>query len=478
MAKKKVWLIDSFYGGLSEHPKESPRGGFYYGDNLDLRADLSSLGVQVKTTKASSTTVTDLPKWIEHDSVNDKTYAYGDDGNFYAESAGTWSGLTTPSTAKGQGMRIWNDYVYLRKTSVIARYGPLSSSPSLTQSWQSSNVQTENDHGPINEFLGNLYFANGRYLAEWDNTTFTYNKITLPIGWKIRSMVVVGEFLAMGGWQGSNVYDYERGFLWFWNGTDSGVSSFIEINEGAVNAMCVINNNLYFVAGSTGNLFHYNGNITPVRQLSTLLLSDDYMEIFPGAMAGHRGDLYIGVAGKTDSADITQGVYSYGRSSKNYPRALNIPNLISSGTKTGVTLKVGAIHPVGPNEFYIGWEDGTSTNGIDLISGTTPYATATWNSLWFDDGEPNLQKEIERIKFTFKPLATDETIDFYYRIDRATSWTSLGTASTLASTEKTFAVTPMITFKELQLRADLKSAGSTNPEMLSTATVFSTRSLT
>ena len=474
---KKIWLIDSFYGGTSEHPKESPKGGFYYGDNLDIRSDLSAVGIQIKTTKDSSTTITDLPKWIEHDAVNDKTYTYADDGKFYEEASGTWAALTTPSTAHGQGMRIWNDYVYLRKDSVIARYGALSGAPALTQSWQSSNVQTENDHAPIVEFLGNLYFANGRFLGEWDGTTWTYNKLTLPVGWKIRAMAVVGDQLVMGGWKGSNVYDYEKGFLWFWNGTDSGVTDFLEVNEGAINAMCSINNNLYFVAGSKGNLYHYNGVVTQVRQLSNLLAGDDYIEVFPGAMTGRSGDLVIGLAGKTDSTDITQGVYNYGRSSKNYPRALNISNIISTGTKTGTTLKIGAIHTVGPNEFYIGWEDTTSTNGIDKVSGTTPYSTATYHSLWFDDSDPHLEKEVERFKFTFKPLATSESIDFYYRIDRATGWTTLGTSNTANQTEESFPVTPMVTWKEIQIRADIKTSTTTSPELLSGSAVFSTRSL-
>lgn len=478
MARKEIWLTDHFFAGMSEHPKESPKGGFFYGENLDIRSDLSALGVQVKTTKDSSTTITDLPKWIEHDATNDKTYAYGDDGNFYSESAGTWSALTTPTTAHGQGMRIWNDYVYLRKDSAIARYGLLSGTPSLTQSWQSSNVQTITNHAPINEFLGNLYFANGRYLAEWDGTTFTYNKITLPVGWNIRAMCVVGDNLVMGGWKGSNVYDYDKGFLWFWNGADDGVSFFFEVNEGAVNAMASINNNLFFVAGSKGILYHYNGVVTPVRQLFNNLLSDDYVDIFPGAMTNRGGDLVVGVAGATDSSDISQGVYTYGRSSKNYPTALNISNLISTGTKNSTTLKIGALHNVSPNEFYVGWEDTSSTNGIDRVSGTTPYTSAIFHSLWFDNQEPDLVKEVERIKFTFKPLRTDETIDFYYRLDRATSWITLGTASTVGDTERTWAITPMKTFKEIQLRVDLKTTTTTSPSLLSAAMPFSTRSLT
>jgi len=472
---KQLWVIDRFYGGQSEAPKEGPKGSFLYGDNLDIDSDLNAVSINVKTTKDSTTVVTDLPKWIEHDATNDKTYAYGDDGNFYEEATGTWAALTAASTAAGQGMKIWNDYVYLRKTSALARYGPLSSSPTMTQAWQTSNVQTESIHGPINEFLGNLYFANGRYLGEWDGSTWTYNKITLPIGWKIRCMAVLGENLMMGGWVGSNVYDYEKGFLWVWNGTDTSVTNFLEVNEGAINAMYVIDNNLFFIAGSVGNLYVYTGQVIKMRQLTTELTASQYLEIFPGAMTASRGKLLVGVAGKTDSSSLTQGIYSYGRVSKNYPRALNISNIVSSGTKTGTTLKIGAVHAVGPNEVYVGWEDTTATNGIDKISGTTPYTTATYYSLWFDNGNPYVEKETDLIKFTFKPLAANESMDFYYRRDRASGWTTLGTADTDSDTEKRFVITPITTWKEIQLRVDLKTSGSTSPDLLSASVVFSER---
>ncbi len=477
MSVKKLWTTDRFFGGITEASKEGSKGSFVHGENLDLVTDLTGLGVNIKTTKDSGTVITDLPKWIEHDAVNDKTYAYGDDGNFYQESAGTWTALTAATTAAGQGMRIWNDYVYLRKNAAIARYGPLSSSPTLTQSWQTSNVQTITDHAPAIEFLGNLYVANGRYLGEWNDSTWTYNKITLPVGWKIRAMAVLGEDLVMGGWIGSNVYDYETGFLWVWNGTDTSVSSFLEVNEGAVNAMHVIDNNLYFISGASGKAYVYTGQVIPLRQFTMELATSEYCDIFPGAMDSHAGKLLVGLAGKTDSTTLTQGVYSYGRTSKNYPRALNIDSLISTGTKTGTTLKIGAVNSVGPNEVYIGWEDTTATNGIDKISGTTPYASATWHSLIFDNGNAYTIKELDFIKFTFKPLAANESFDFYYKRDRASSWTSLGSASTDGATEAYFslATSPVLTCKDIQLRVDLITTGSTAPRLLSSALSFSER---
>lgn len=476
--KKKLFLINEFFGGQSEASKTGVKGSFLYGDRLDVKTDLSSLTVGIKTTKDSSTTIEDLPKWIERDATNSKTYAYGDDGEWYSESSGTWTKETALTTAGGQGMRIWNDYIHFRKDSAIARYGALSSSPSLTQSWQTTDVETITDHAPINEFLGNLYFANGRYLTEWDNTTWTGQKLTLPVGWKIRAMAVLGEYLVMGGWQGTNIYDFNRGFLWLWNGTDENVTDFREITEGGVNAMYVVDNTLYFIAGSFGTLFAYNGLTTKIRKISNLLVGNTYVDIFPGAMDVHDGELMIGVAGATDSSAITQGVYSYGRPTKNYPNAVNIPHIISTGTKTGTTLKIGAVHSVGPNEFYTGFEDTTATNGIDKVSGTTPYASSTYHSLWFDDEQPHVEKDFDRIRFTFKPLVSNESITFYYRLDRASSWTSLGTASTANTTQKTIPLTASKKGKEIQLRVDLETTTTTAPKLLSCSVIFSSREIT
>jgi hypothetical protein len=474
VANKNIFLVDLFFGGISESPKVGVKGSFYYGENLDFKSDLSAVTAQIAPIKQSSTTITDLPKWIEKDPVGGKTYAYDASGGFYSATSGTWSALTTPSTSHGEGMKVWQDYVYLRKDSAISRWGPISSSPSLTQSWQTSNVQTLTDHGPIVEFIGNLYLANGRYLGEWDSSVWTYNKLTMPVGWNIRCMAVVGDRLVMGGWKGTNVSDNERGFLWTWNGTDAGITDFVEVTEGAVNAMAVYDNTLWFIAGSVGNLYYYDGNTIKIRQITNFLEQNKYVDIYPGAMTAHRGDLFIGVAGATDSTTITQGVYTYGRTSKNYPRALNIPNIISTGTKTGTGLKIGSLHAVGPNEFYIGWHDG-SANGVDLISGTTPYTSATWYSLWFDNGHPYHEKETDVIKFTHKPLAANESMDFYYRIDRTTSWVQLTPNATQAvgDTETRCPVTPMFSWKEIQLRVDIKTSGTTSPSLISAAVLFS-----
>src|SRR5260221_11100513 len=98
---KKLFLVNTFYGGISEASKSGLKGSYFYGDNLDYKSDLDALTIQIKTTKDSSTTVTALPKWIEHDPVTGTIFAYDEGGGFYQKSAGTWSALTSATTSHG-----------------------------------------------------------------------------------------------------------------------------------------------------------------------------------------------------------------------------------------------------------------------------------------------------------------------------------------------------------------------------------------
>ena len=473
---KKIFLVNKFYGGDSEASKTGLKGSYYYADSVDFKTDLDALTIQ--TAPVSDLTPSALVKWIEHDPVTGNIFAYAEDGSFYKKASGSWSTLTAATSSHGQGMKVWQDYVYLRKDSAIARYGPLSSSPSLTQSWQSSNVQTITDHAPILDFVGNLYFANGRYLGGWDGSTWTYNQVKLATGWNIRSLAIIGNKLSMGCWQGSNVYSLENGLLSLWDGTGQagdGPTDFTYL-AGAINAQGVIDNTLFMVAGSVGNLYYYNGNVIKVRKINKQLTGSNYVEVFPGAMGTHAGDLIIGMGGNTDSTTLTQAVYAYGYTSKNYPRAMYIPYVISTGTKTGTGLRIGAVCGVGPNEFYIGWKDGSSY-GVDLVTGTTPYSSATYQTLWFDDGQPHVQKETDIIKFTFKPLRSGESFNFYYQIDRSGSWVALtpNTTPTTGDTEARCVITPMVLWHEIQFRVDLTTSGSTAPSLQSVSAVFGVR---
>src|SRR4030042_1917297 len=70
-------------------------------------------------------------------------YVYGNAGKFYKRtSAGAWSYIESMSNSAAQGMAYFplDDYIYLTKDSVIARYGPIGGTPAITQDYFTDGV--------------------------------------------------------------------------------------------------------------------------------------------------------------------------------------------------------------------------------------------------------------------------------------------------------------------------------------------------
>jgi hypothetical protein len=132
----KILVQDRFYGGLSEDEKEGIKASYSSGRSLDFRTNPSVLEILPKTAKESSTTVVDLVKWFTP--VSTDMYSYGDGGKFYKRTSGaSWSLIDTLTTANGNGMDYFgiDDYIYLAKDKVIARYGPMGGTPAITQDY-------------------------------------------------------------------------------------------------------------------------------------------------------------------------------------------------------------------------------------------------------------------------------------------------------------------------------------------------------
>jgi hypothetical protein len=133
---ERVINQERFHGGLSEDERDGTANTFFWGRALDLRSKPSVLRILPKTAKESGTTVVDLVKWFEP--VGTDMYSYGDAGKFYKRTSGaSWSLIDTLTTSSGNGMAYFplDDYIYLPKDKVIARYGPIGGTPALTQDY-------------------------------------------------------------------------------------------------------------------------------------------------------------------------------------------------------------------------------------------------------------------------------------------------------------------------------------------------------
>jgi len=412
--------FDSFSGGLSDGNRIGVSGSFLFGQGLNFKDNPDQITANKAAVKNSGTTVTDLVKWISNDGTT--TYFYGDAGKIYKRtSGGTWSLLRTVANSGGQGLCVYDDYLYYTQDSQIGRYGALSGAPSFTDNWQTSlNGTTE--WRPIYAFRNFIAVGNGRYLAHWDGATWTAQKITFPPGWFVHCIGEVGSYLAIGVNDGADPATATRGLVFLWDGTSSTYNDFVSVDDGPINAILGRQNKLFIWAGHKGNIYVYAGGVQKIKKVP-FVGDKKTIYTYPGTTSNWEGMVCFGLAGGT-SATVYREVYSWGRPNKNYPDVLNIEFPISTGTVKTTDVDIGAVKAIG-NSLYIGWKDDTDY-GVDLVSTTTNQLSVTWESRIF-----SLTKlgTFRGFRLFFKPLASGETLTLKYKADLQSSWQTIGTAT-------------------------------------------------
>jgi hypothetical protein len=412
--------IEKFYGGWSLGSKSGQMGSCRFSQGLNYKEDPDYITANKALVKDSSTVIVDLPKWVT--SYNALVYIYGDGGRIYQNSAGTYTVLRTVANSKGQGMAVYGDYLYYRQNSQIGRMKLADSS--FTDDWKkgADGIETVTDFAPIKTFMSLLCIANGRYLSTWNDSVFTSQKLGFVKGRHIRDIGVMGEYLVLAVNDNEDITKAKRGFLYFWDGTSSTYNFFTEVLEGGGVSSIQANQEAVYIFTGSGNLYRYNGATNKIKKIPYIGQSST-IYVYPGAETNYKGLCLFGLAGGT-STTVYRGVYSWGQPEIGYPEGLNFEYPISTGLVQGTTVDIGVIQSIG-NDLYVGWKSGT-TYGIDKLSTTTNQLSVSYESLVVTTTNPNA---ITREKLYFKPLASGESITVYIKINQATSWTEIGSAS-------------------------------------------------
>ena len=326
-------------------------------------------------------------------------------------------------------------------------------------------VEDGNFH-PIDNILNFIGIGNERYLATYDPSTGTYSphRLTFPSGWKVRCLARWRDYYAIGCWKGDAVTDFDQGMIFFWNGIKDTYNFFVEVPEGAINAMLGSQSTLYFIAGYQGDLMVYEGG-PKARKVKRLpkIADDKYLEVLPGGLTYWKTLLMI-AAGVTDSSTFEQGVYSWGSRNESYSNSLSLDYVISTGTSQSTGVKIGMVMPM-QQELLIGWKDNVSY-GMDNVNSTNdPYSEGSIEFPIIDSGAIWKEKIPMVIRADFEPLAASESVGLQYKLDRASSWTT----ETLEDTDdknKLRVQARDTRHKELQVRVNLKTTTTTSPEVL------------
>jgi len=322
---------------------------------------------------------------------------------------------------------------------------------------------TDTQYHPMENMINLLTIGNGRYLATWNGVTFKPHRLTLPAEYNIRCLAKWQGFLAIGCMRGTSVGSYDQGAIFFWDGISTTYNDYIEVPEGAINAMLGTAGTLYSWAGYQGDLLEYTGGAKARKKKRVpLITSADSMEIMPGAVTMWQTLLRFG-AGVTNSNTVEQGVYTYDHLDDTDPMALSYDYPLSTGNRTNSNIQVGLVFPV-EKKLLIGWKDNVSY-GVDVIdpAGTT-FSTARIERLRMDYGAVYKEKSVMNLRADLEPLITGQSVSLEYRLDRG-SWQT-GTVQMNEDNNVARLAVGKGRHKEIDVAINLSSTVSTAPILL------------
>ena len=322
----------------------------------------------------------------------------------------------------------------------------------------------DSDYHPIDQLLNTLVIGNGRYVATYDGATYDPHRLTFPSGWKVRCLAKWREFEAFGLWKGDDISDYDQGMIIFWDGISDTYNHFIDVPQGAINAMFGSQGTLYIIAGYQGDLLEYTGGDKPkkVKRLPNIKKSEQ-IEIMPGAITMWQTLLRIG-AGVTDTASFEQGVYTWGALTEGYPDSLSYDYYISTETTKSTGVKIGVLLPVA-KKLLIGWKDNVSY-GLDSIDlSGNPVSSGSIEFTIIDSGRVSKEKLFEIVRADFKPLVDGESVGLQYKLDRADVWETEETETTADANLLRMEVKGG-RHKEYQVKVNLATSVATSPNLL------------
>ena len=490
MAKNKVWKINQFYGGnaideklglINQFADTSKGIDLYYKPSI-LRGNLKMETVE---TGAVNARMQDFIKASDGSTYGLGYKEYGGDNTWmtlWKLSGTTWSsvGAGTSSAPVSDSQIIeYKDYLYFyTQTNKIGRYGTLSSSPSFTEEWQTTtNSITIN--GPMAIQKDTLYIANGNRIASWDGTTWTAStNFDLPSGWKIISLIAWGKYIVAGA---TSPESDTISRMFFWDTSATSWEFAKDIPRGKLIGIVNIGDTIKGVVlnpvsdadhiGSL-NVVEWSGGTVRVVWTHRLKgLTSASTNFVNNGLDEKDGILYIG--GVLDTTSNIGGIYTYGQPIPNGNYVFN--HSIDVGATT--LQHFNALKWIG-TFLYASIYDNTGTDFrvIRTDDSTNAYEDLQYDSLVFDGNNPYMKKKIKRIIINTNALPANAVITIKYKVDRASSWTSIGTMGTTSATQMSFYNINGVTFdefKELQLQLTTNmSAGEGLIEITNITTLY------
>ena len=346
--------------------------------------------------------------------------------------------------------------------------------------WANALVTPNNGLHPMINFTNMTLIGNGRYVSAYEplqdnpNTAdFLRHRLTLPPGFEVCGFAQKNLMCVIGAEKRSTSGNFQEGMLFFWDGVAETYNDFYPVPEGAPESLFSHKNVVNFIAG--GALYQMRGGDEPIKMRTFRNTGDtftgvsDTTHVYPNMMTVRRGILLIGYPSVTTNQALEHAVYSRGTITNEYPDSfgLNYSTSNNSAFNNGSNnLRIGMVKSYG-DTLYISWRDDAAAPqkySVDIVNNSSaPAATASLETLQFDDRRRYNYKKAGYMICTFDSLPTGVTITPKWKLDGAANWTYGDPSNTAGDT---YVVTDIITpnrYQFIEFGVDITCVGTTSP---------------
>lgn len=417
MNKMVKFTINSILGGQSPLMYQAAENQFLtsIGIDPDIAVDFGSSKVKTggmitptQYSTFSGANISGAPMWIITNPKDTNVYVYASDGKFvsYTNTFGSETLIGTPTSGAGNGGAYYNNYIYLFTPTNVSRYGPLSGTPSISNTFWTATLSktattntTYPSYGsvsypnhPAHVHVDNkLYFGdmvNGQGVIHYIKTKkttdegdtddgSTYQALSLPFGYMPTDIESYGNDLVISAIQ-TNDTAIKQGTaaLFFWDTTSPSFYRQVPISEPIIGALLNANGNLYVFSGNRNNgvsVGVYAGGYT----IQPLDFFEEGNAPFAGAVDYYDSRVIWG--GSTTYPVNSASIFARGYKHPRLPSGA-INNIMKTGAASS-SPTVSAVRVIQQASGIVprviaGWRSG-STYGLDKLD-----AAATLSSIF------------------------------------------------------------------------------------------------
>lgn len=458
MASEQKIRISDFFGGISDDPRKITVNEFIISKHFDIFSSPKKL-VPYRSLEADTndgSTATGMKQYKVQDffyaSESARLYGLGQTSTgktkivYKADATvGNW---TLPANSEGDGavqngcFFEYKDYAWgFQGTNQIFKWGLLSGTPTITNSASTVGTTITSVANGIIAADGNAYMAYNNVIVRITTAlAFVDSAKTVPTNYKITSLTNFGSFMAIGCSPVSTFNGQSKVFLW--NLSSDLFQETIDWGEGELRVLETIEGMLVGVTDRYLNNSSGAGKGSMIIQTYSGGLAQVVKEVFTQALVGKsiplskavkNNRLFFAAKIKTNSTgtEYDEGIWSFGRKNINYPWALTLDIIDENINTTGIQAFGTAA-----NYFFI---THSGDGSIDKTNDDTTYAfTSIYETQVYDFGDPFSDKTLLSCKASFKKIVSGESLTLKYKVDNASSWTTIGTFSTVGRLSHTF----------------------------------------